>query len=136
MLYVSEVPLEYTVIIWPHVEHFIEQSLQHSCGELTAADARVYVTQGHWVLLSVYNEDNNVVGALVVQFFNRVRDRVAFIVAMGGKTILSPETFDQFASILMRNGATCVEGGVRKSVARLLHRYGFTHKYSIVGRSL
>lgn len=133
---VFEVPVAYTVQAWPQFHDFIEESLHHARGELTADEARVYVTQGLWTLIAVYGEDDEPIGALVVQYFNRLRDRVAFVVAMGGKLILHTETFAVFADILKHNGATCIEGGVRKSVARLLRRYGFEEKHRIVGHSL
>jgi hypothetical protein len=129
---VFEVPIEHTVQLWPDVEKFIAESLQHSDGELTADEARVYVVQGLWSLIGVFDAEHNLVGALVIQYFNRVRDRVAFVVAFGGKNILYPETFQQFSAILKTNGATCIEGGVRYSVSRLLRRYGFIPKYRIV----
>ena len=65
-----------------------------------------------------------------------IGNAVAFVVAMGGRLILHGETFAVFADILKHNGATCIEGGVRKSVARLLRRYGFEEKHRIVGYSL
>ena len=135
-LQVIEVPHIHTVGVWPQIEEFIEESLYHAHGELNSDEARVYITEGLWSLVVVMDREARFVGALVVQYYNRIRDRVAFIIAFGGKNILNSETFQQFADILKQNGATCIEGGVRKSVARLLRRYGFEEKHRIVGFSL
>ena len=135
-LQVIEVPVQHTVGIWPQIEGFIAASLAHAQGEITPDEARVYVTEGLWSLVVVMDREAKFVGALLVQYYNRIRDRVAFIIAFGGRHILNSETFQMFASILRQNGATCIEGGVRKTIARLLKRYGFEKKYSIVSASL
>ena len=66
-------------------------------------------------------------------FFNRPSDRVAFVVAMGGKLISSKETFAQFKQLLNNFGATYLEGAAREAIARLWTRYGLEEKYRIVG---
>lgn len=133
---VQEVPLEHVNQVWPQVEEFIADSMQHAHGELTADDVRVYVTQGMWSLIVTFNEDMRIISTVVIQYFNRVRDRVAFVIAFGSDGALNPETFQHFIYILSTNGATCVEGGVRPSVARLLRRYGFNEKHRIVGLTI
>jgi len=67
------------------------------------------------------------------RFSNRPNDRVAFITAIGGKLISSPETVEQLKAVLGSIGATYIEGAARESIARLWSRYGFEEKYRIVG---
>ena len=87
---------------------------------------------GNWTLL-VAVDDSGVQGAATVSFSNRPNDRVAFINAIGGKLISSPETFEQLKAVLGSIGATYIEGAARESIARLWSRYGFEEKYRIVG---
>lgn len=129
------VPLEWVNQTWPQVEAFIASALDHSKGEYTTEHAKVMVTNGQWKLLVATAEDG-VEGAAIVQFFNRPNDRVCFIIAIGGKLISSDETFEQLKNYAAFNGATCIEGAARESVARLWTRYGFTEKYRIVGVKL
>jgi hypothetical protein len=121
--------------IWPMVEGFIDSALKFSKGDYDTQAAKVFVSTGQWSLL-VAVDDQGVQGAATVSFFNRPHDRVAFITAIGGKLISSPETFAQLKQILSQYGATCIEGAARDSIARLWTRYGFLEKYKIVGVSI
>ena len=121
--------------IWPMVEGFIDSALKFSKGDYDTQAAKVFVSTGQWSLL-VAVDDQGVQGAATVSFFNRPHDRVAFITAIGGKLISSPETFAQLKQILSQYGATCIEGAARDSIARLWTRYGFSEKYKIVGVSI
>lgn len=133
---IQEVPLAHVNQIWPQVEGFIADALQHSHGEYTADDARVFAATGGWHLVVAFMDDGTIRGAALVTFFNRPRDRVAFVMAIGGKLVTSLDTWRQFEDIMRNNGATCLEGAARESIARLWSRYGMQHKYSIVGKSL
>jgi hypothetical protein len=63
--------------------------------------------------------------------------RVAFIIAIGGKFISTPDSWAQFTDILRYNGATKVEGAARESIARLWAlKFKFTEKYRIIEVSL
>ena len=121
--------------IWPMVEGFIDSALKFSKGDYDTQAAKVFVSTGQWSLL-VAVDDQGVQGAATVSFFNRPHDRVAFITAIGGKLISSPESFAQLKQILSQYGATCIEGAARDSIARLWTRYGFLEKYKIVGVSI
>lgn len=133
---IREVPTAYVQQIWPQVEHFIANALQHSCGEYTADDARVFLATGVWNLVVATMDDDEMRGAAVLSYYNRPRDRVAHVMAIGGRLVTSVDTWKQFEDIMRANGATCLEGAVRESIARLWSRYGMQHKYSIVGKSL
>ena len=129
------VPLEWVNQTWAQVEEFITSALSHSKGEYTAEHAKVMAINGQWQLLVATTEEG-IEGAALVQFINRPNDRVCFIVAIGGKLVTSPETFEQLKNYAASNGATCIEGAARDSVARLWTKYGFTEKYKIVGVKL
>lgn len=133
---IQEVDTSYVNQIWPQVEPFIADALQHSCGEYTADHARVFATSGSWTLVVATMDSGTIRGAALVSFFNRPRDRVAFVMAIGGRLVTSVDTWHQFEDIMRAHGATCLEGAARESIARLWSKYGMQHKYSIVGKSL
>ena len=130
---VQQVPIQYVHAAWPKVEQFICSALEYSQGEYTVEQAKVYVANGQWVLFVVLNNEGEIIGAICVQFNNMPNDRVAFVVAIGGKLISNQDTWEQFTSLLKANGATYVEGAARESIARLWTRYGFEEKYRVVG---
>lgn len=132
---IERVDLAHVHHVWPLVEGFISSALEHSQGDYTLEQVKTLVAMGNWTLL-VAVDDNGVQGAATVDFFNRPNDRVAFITAIGGRLISSPDTFEQLKALLKTIGATCIEGAARESIARLWSRYGFVEKYRIVGAKL
>lgn len=118
---------------WPLVEKFISSALEHSHGEYTTEQAKVYLASGAWTLYVAVDDAGALHGAGAVQFNNRPNDRTAFVVAIGGKLFTGKDTWQQFVELLKLRGATQVEGAARESIARLWKRYGFEEKYRIVG---
>lgn len=129
---VQHVPIQFIHAAWPKVERFIASALEYSQGDYSLDQAKVMLANGHWALY-VATDGDEVKGAAAVQFNNMPNDRVAFVIAIGGKLMTSHDTWGQFTSLLKSNGATYVEGAARESIARLWTRYGFEEKYRIVG---
>ena len=130
---VDLVPTQLVHAVWPQVEAFVSSALEYSDGEYTIDQARQLVSSGQWAMFVAYDEDGSIKGAACVQFNNMPNDRVAFVVAIGGKLFTNPNTWEQFVKILKAHGATYVEGAARESIAKLWTRYGFKEKYRIVG---
>jgi hypothetical protein len=132
---VQHVPLEWVQATWPRVERFVEQGIAGVSDEYTAAELRTLVAAGQMVLL-VMVDAAQIHGAVVVQIFNRPRQRVAFVVSIGGSGISTKDTFAQLKGVLLSFGATVLEGAASAAVARLWSQYGATEKYRIVGVDL
>jgi hypothetical protein len=128
---IQHVTTEFVNQTWPLVEAHLHSALGYQT-DYTLDQVKVYVATGQWMLVVATDEDG-VQGAAVINFFNRPSDRVAFVVAMGGKLISSKETFAQFKQLLNNFGATYLEGAAREAIARLWTRYGLEEKYRIVG---
>ena len=133
---IQYVPLAAVHKVWGIVAPFLEEALDHSNGDYTVEQVKVYISGGEWLLLVAVDDADVVCGAAAMKFYNRPSDRVAFVVAMGGKLITSQDTFDQFKGYCVANGATVVEGTARESTVRLWTRYGFKEKSRIVGAKL
>ncbi len=131
---IQHVDTAYIHQTWPLVEDFIKWALDYQT-DYTLEHVKTFLSNGSWVLI-VAADDSGIRGAAVVNFTNRPNDRVAFIVAMGGKLISSKETFADFSALLKAFGATYIEGAARESIARLWMRYGLEEKYRIVGVKL
>ena len=134
-LTIKEVTIQHVHQLWPYIEPFIVSALEHSQGEYTIEEARVFVANGQWSTV-VAMDDDGIHGAALVTYYNRPRDRVAFVVAIGGKLVSNRDTWAQFEGIMRLNGATYLEGAARESIARLWSRYGMKTKYAIVGKNL
>jgi len=131
-LTIKSVPITYFHQTWPLVERFLADALKWGEDDYTIEQAKAYLARGDWMLLVAVDEKNNVHGATAVSFNNMPNDRVAFVVAIGGKLISSKDTYEQFTALLKGYGATKIQGAARESIARLWTRYGFKERYRIV----
>jgi hypothetical protein len=48
---VQRVDISHVNQVWPMVEQFIADALEHSCGDYTLEQAKTLVAMGHWTLL-------------------------------------------------------------------------------------
>jgi hypothetical protein len=130
---VQYVPIHHVNQTWDAVSGFLKAAIEQQTGDkdYTLEQVQVYVSSGQWVLL-VATEDEKIVGAATVNLFNRPNNRVAFITYIGGRLIVSKDSFKQMCQILQNYGAISIEGAVNDAVARLWQRFGFVEKYKIV----
>ena len=129
---IQQVPVEWANRVWGAVAGFIEDALVHACGDYSIAHVQAFVTSGQWVLL-VATEDGEIKGAATVCLYNRPTDRVALITTTGGRLVVDAGTFAQLKRLMAALGATTIEAAVRGSMARMLHRFGFSEKYTVTG---
>lgn len=135
-LNVQLVPLSLIHQTWPLVEKYIEEALKWGEDDYTIEQAKVYITKGEWMLLVAVDEQNSIHGAAAINVYNMPNFRVAFVVAMGGKLIASPEMYEQFCRLLKSFGATKIRGVSRESAARLWQKFGFRERYILVEADL
>ena len=117
---------------WPLVEGFLAEALKWGEDDYTAEQAKVLLSKGDWLLVVAVDDDNKIHGAAAVSFNNMPNDRIAFVVAIGGKLISNQDTYTQFCALLKAYGATKIQGAAREAIARLWTRYGFKERYRIV----
>jgi hypothetical protein len=132
---IQVVPIELVNQVLPYVKHYIESALDYT-DDYTIDEAQVFLTSGAWSLIVAFDEPGQFKGAAAVQYFNRPRDRVAFIVALGGRLVTGRENAEKLFDIFRSYGATCVEAGAREEILRLWEKYGLRAKYRIIGSSL
>ena len=116
---VQRVDISHVHQVWPLMEHFIAEALEHSKDDYTLEQAKTLVAVGNWTLI-VAVDDAGVQGAATVSFSNRPDDRVAFITSTGGKNIIDKATFNQLQSIAKHYGATKIQAMARPAMVRLL----------------
>jgi len=137
-LSIKPVDINYTNQIWPQVKNYLQDALTNgidfpdwaACYDIN--HVQQYVTSGQWLLLIAINEKAEVLGACTVSFSNYPLHRVAFVSCIGGKLISSRETFEQLKQILRGYGATKIQGSGRPAIVRLLKRYNFEPRNTII----
>ena len=132
---IQHVSIDYVNQVWPQVEHFISAALAYQ-DDYTIEHAKVYVSNGTWMLIVAVDDMGVIQGAATVLFYNRPNDRVAFVVTLGGKFVTDTDTYVQVAEVLKAFGATYIECASRESATRLWQRLGLKEKYRISGAKL
>ena len=135
-LSVQLVPLSLVHQTWHLVEKFIEDALKWGEDDYTIEQARQNIAEGKWMLVVAIDEQQAIHGAAAINLYNMPNARIAFVVAIGGKLISSPETYEQLCSLVKSLGATRIRGVARESIARLWKRYGFEERYILVEAKL
>jgi hypothetical protein len=132
-LKVQPVPVQLVNQVWSRVEPFIKSAEEKFGGsEYTTEQIKVYLVTGQMMLLVATDDNAEIHGAATVSFINYPNDRVAFVTAIGGKLVTSPETFAQMSDVFKANGATKIQGMAKEAVARLWKRFGFEEKAILV----
>ena len=132
---IQVVPTQYVYHVWDRVKGYLESGLARAGGEYTADQLKVFLTQGDATLILLFNDANEIIGALTVEWINYPNDRVLYVTALGGATC--DETWNQFIDWGRNQGATVVRGAAFESVARLWKRkFGFESRYIMVEKRL
>jgi len=136
-LTIKNIPVHFIAQMWPVLEpHYEDAFKKAKVTEYTIEQAKVFLTNGQWMALGFFDEQDVLHGAIAMSFANYPNERIAFITAIGGRLISSPETFEQLKAICRSNGATKLQGYARESVARLWNRLGFEDRAILVEAKL
>lgn len=137
-LKVAPVGTNYVHQTWPLVKQFIEEALAKGYDFpdesrlYTAQHILQYVSSGQWVLLVALDEEAKIHGACVVSFINYPLHRVAFVTAYGGAFVSNEEVMGQFKNIMKSSGATKIQAFCRDSMVRLLSKFDFEPRNTLV----
>lgn len=129
------VAIEHIHQVWPIASKYIADGLEYAHDEYTLDQVKQFVSSGQWYLFVVV-DDGEIVGATVVNVFNRPNDRVAFVMSVGGKGVVNKDIVGQLKQYAAACGATKLEAAGRDSVVRLLSSVGFAEKYKVIGMVL
>jgi single-stranded DNA-specific DHH superfamily exonuclease len=126
---VFQVPPDHIHAIWDKVEVFINRSVNESWGDVETQEIKTRCLSGEYLTVVVVDDESMMVlGVVIVYLMNRINDKVAMIVAIGGKGIVKRESHDVFRELLKTHGATVIEGAARPSLAKLYNRLGYSNK--------
>lgn len=137
-LKVVPVGVNYIQQTWPFVKQFVEDALTKGYDFpdesrlYTAQHVLQYLVSGQWVLLVAMDEEAKIHGACVVSFINYPLHRVAFVTAYGGAFISNDEVMEQFKNIMKSSGATKIQAFCRDSMVRLLKKFDFEPRNTLV----
>lgn len=137
-LKVAPVGTNYVHQTWPLVKQFIvdtfaeghdfpEESLSYKVEHVLQ-----FLASGQWVLLVALDEEAKIHGACTVSFINYPLHRVAFVTTYGGEFVSNQDVMNQFKNIMKSNGATKIQAYCRDSMIRLLSKFDFEPRNTLV----
>lgn len=126
----ERIPPHQVVAVWPKVEKYLADAFEHSAGEYSLDQLRVFLTMGAQYLLA-WTEDGEAHGAIAIASESYPNFSVAFVTAIGGRDIAG-EKFELLANWCKANGFTHIRGAAFDSVARLWRRVGAREIYRMV----
>lgn len=123
-------------VMWEQLEPFIERSCKHSRGTITTAVVKEMLCGNRAVCMGTAR-GNEPVSVFVVQITDYHTYRAATMIAVAGKELREAMEFEyiltEWATAL---GATELEAWCRPSMARLLRRFGYEPRFTVVSKSL
>lgn len=136
MIQVQIVPPDQIYSVWDKVKPLVEASLNVGFGYATIDQVKLLLTKGMQTLLVAVEEDE-LAGAMVVEFVNYPNERVVFLVELGGKAVVDQSVLDQVEDWARQNGATRMCAWADDARARLYKmKSGFTTARHVVEKKL
>lgn len=133
---VQHVNPNYVAQLWPKVEKYLGEALSYGAGEYDLSQLKVRLVDGTQHLL-IATDGETVKGCCVIAFENFPNDRIAFVMAIGGRLIANKDLYAQLEHWCRAQGCTKIRGAARESVARLWRqRFDYAEVYRIVERKL
>jgi|688.fasta_scaffold709856_2 hypothetical protein len=125
----QHVEVNYLHQAWPLVEPWLIPVFEKSeiSKYYSIDNLKDYILSGAQKLLVFVDTDNNILGALTVQWTNYPKARIANVTCLGGSFGKSSEHYMLFIDWAKHMGATKIECSGRASVVRLhvKHNVGF-----------
>ncbi len=131
---IRQIPTDLVHQFLPLCRQYIEAALVYT--DLSFDQAKVFLSNGTWMLLIATDGEDNITGAYTLAFANSPNHRTATIVTAGGLGLGSPPAFDQACEIARNHGATRVHVLARQSAARLYKRLGLVEKSVLMEKNL
>ena len=135
---VELVPLNTVHLVWGQIKDYLKEAVKKSAGEYDVEHLKAGVVAGLQSLYVVIEKNTNEIkGGIIVNFINYPNFRVAHITAIGGKSIVDEDTWNNLANLLKQAGATKCQACATESTTRLYKsKVGFEKVYNVVERIL
>lgn len=122
---------------WPRCMSYIAQGLAPSQGEVDLRHVQEAAEKGAIQLIAAIGGNEQVCGALVVEFIQFPNYQVAHIISVGGKgMIFAEEGWAHIRTWLSQRGVKKIQGLCLPAQARLWRRLGFSEAYRLVRHDL
>ena len=127
---------EYVYQFWPIIGPMLERSVASGVNDCTAEQMKMSLAHGK-ELLFVVTEDEEIIGAFVVNIINYPNHRVAQTTAMGGKGLFDENTVKEYEDWCRSQGCTKIRAWAKDAQARLYRmKLGLEKSMNVVEKLL
>jgi hypothetical protein len=137
MIKVDLVAPDYVYQVWDDVKDFLEASIKTGTGTCTLDQLKLLLAKNYQTLLVGVDEQNNIVGAMAVEFINYPNARTMFITAFGGFHVIKADPLAEVENWARSQGATKITAWCEEAQARLYRqKAGFNTIRFVVEKDL
>ena len=107
--------------VWPKVAPLLARPFNILGDEYySLAQLKALISSGEQFLFIVSASGETLDGAFTIAIQQYPNKRVAFVTALGGRDVVTPDAFEELKAWAKSYGCTDIQGMVRESVARLM----------------
>ena len=135
---VTHVDVNHIHQTWPLVEKYIEAALTDGFpypaefNDYSAENIKQFLISGQWLLLVAVDDESKIHGCATISFINTPKHRTAVVTAAGGRFIYVKNNIEQLKAICARCGATKLQAFGKPSIVRLLQRFEFEPRNTLL----
>jgi hypothetical protein len=121
---------------WPDMEELVQRSVDESKGTVTTEMLKAMLVAGEATAFATAR-NGRLVAILIVRVIEYATYKAARVIACAGKDLRGASKFaDAFEAWALTNGAVEIEAWCRPVMVKLMRRFGYEEKFSIVARDL
>jgi hypothetical protein len=120
--------------VWPAIEDMVAEALEHSRGEISVEDVRMFLLARVMQLWISYDAKRRITACMVTQIIDYPRRRFLRIVLIAGVGHEFWQHGWELVELWARDQqCSGVESFARRGLARMFKSLGFREEYSVVG---
>lgn len=134
---IKNIPAALVDRFWKYAEPYVKRALDHTSGEVSAANLKEYAQNG-FVQLWLVSEGEKVVAAITTEIILYPQRKHLRIITLAGSN--APEwtadvdtIMDDWARV---SGCVAIEAFVRKGYVPVLSKYGYKFKHSVIVKEI
>lgn len=135
---ITQIPPQYTDLVWPVISDFVEQSTSYSGDRTESEDVKNDCENGTVFLWVAHDEDHETHGFVTGQFINYPGMKVLALQFTGGRNIKSwaNDMWSALELFARDNGCSKIEGAGRIGWLRFMKQFGCTPAFYIYEKDL
>lgn len=133
---VVQIPKESVSQYWNEIEPWFSETERLTAGEFSLEQLKGFAETGRVILAVFVDDSGRIVGAFTIAFRDELNGRVAYLTMIGGRSVATKATFEEFKRFLRSFGASKIMGSASPAIARLWRRLGLTQQYVVVGSDI